>query len=390
MQLLKDRILKDGIVKPGNILKVDSFLNHQMDITLINEIGKEFKRRFADCPITKILTIEASGIGIACIAAQFRKRLLSAGAGTNIHIINVSYDPTRELYESYNKIFKEHWKEKTGQDVDVIQSHGGSGKQALEVINGLQADVVTLALEYDIDAIENSGMIRDGWKEEFPDDSAPYTSTIVFLVRKGNPKNIQDWKDLIRDDVDVITPNPKTSGGARWNYLAAWAYAQKQYDGDEAQMENFIKKLYQNVLVLDSGARSATTSFAENGQGDVLIAWENEAFLSVADDLDEFEIVNPSISVLAQPSVAVVDEVAENRGTEEVSREYLNYLYSDDAQRIAAQNYYRPVNKQILNEYKDVFDLGMELKTIDDFGGWQEVQQKHFADGGVFDKIYGN
>lgn len=190
--------------------------------------------------------------------------------------------------------------------------------------------------------------------------------------------------------MDVITPNPKTSGGARWNYLAAWAYAQKQYDGDEAQMENFIKKLYQNVLVLDSGARSATTSFAENGQGDVLIAWENEAFLSVADDPDEFEIVNPSISVLAQPSVAVVDEVAENRSTEEASREYLNYLYSDEAQRIAAQNYYRPVNKQILNEYKDVFDLGMELKTIDDFGGWQEVQQKHFADGGVFDRIYGN
>ena len=190
--------------------------------------------------------------------------------------------------------------------------------------------------------------------------------------------------------MDVITPNPKTSGGARWNYLAAWAYAQKQYDGDEAQMENFIKKLYQNVLVLDSGARSATTSFVENGQGDVLIAWENEAFLSVTDDPDEFDIVNPSISVLAQPSVAVVDEVAENRGTEEVSREYLNYLYSDEAQRIAAQNYYRPVNKQILNEYKDVFDLSMELKTIDDFGGWQEVQQKHFADGGVFDRIYGN
>ena len=249
---------------------------------------------------------------------------------------------------------------------------------------------MTLALEYDIDAIENSGMIRDRWKEELPDDSAPYTSTIVFLVRKGNPKNIQDWNDLIRDDVDVITPNPKTSGGARWNYLAAWAYAQKQYDGDEAQMENFIKNLYQNVLVLDSGARSATTSFVENGQGDVLIAWENEAFLSVTDDPDEFDIVNPSISVLAQPSVAVVDEVAENRGTEEVSREYLNYLYSDEAQRIAAQNYYRPVNKQILNEYKDVFDLSMELKTINDLGGWQEVQQKHFADGGVFDRIYGN
>ena len=328
-----------------------------------------------------------SVLGIAAFAGVCS---YDAGAGSNIHIINVSYDPTRELYESYNEIFKEHWKEKTGQDVDVIQSHGGSGKQALEVINGLQADVVTLALDYDIDAIENAGMIQSGWKEELPDDSAPYTSTIVFLVRKGNPKNIQDWDDLIRDDVDVITPNPKTSGGARWNYLAAWAYAQKIYNNDEEKMEAFIKKLYQNVLVLDSGARSATTSFVENGQGDVLIAWENEAFLSVKDDPDEFEIIAPSISVLAQPSVAVVDEVAENRGTEEVSREYLNYLYSDDAQRIAAENYYRPVNQEILEEYSDVFDLNMELKTIDDFGGWQEVQRKHFADGGVFDRIYGN
>lgn len=313
-----------------------------------------------------------------------------AGAGSDVHIINVSYDPTRELYESYNKIFQEHWKEETGQDVDVIQSHGGSGKQALEVINGLQADVVTLALEYDINAIQDAGMIDEGWKEELPDDSAPYTSTIVFLVRKGNPKNIQDWDDLIRDDVDVITPNPKTSGGARWNYLAAWAYAQKAYNSQEDKMEEFIKKLYQNVLVLDSGARSATTSFVENGQGDVLIAWENEAFLSVQDDPDEFEIINPSISVLAQPSVAVVDEVAENRGTEDIAKEYLNYLYSDDAQRIAAENYYRPVNEEILKEYSDVFDLTMELKTIDDFSGWQEVQEKHFADGGIFDQIYGN
>ena len=328
-----------------------------------------------------------SVLGIAAFAGVCS---YDAGADSNIHIINVSYDPTRELYESYNEIFKEHWKEKTGQDVDVIQSHGGSGKQALEVINGLQADVVTLALDYDIDAIENAGMIQSGWKEELPDDSAPYTSTIVFLVRKGNPKNIQDWDDLIRDGVDVITPNPKTSGGARWNYLAAWAYAQKIYNNDEEKMEAFIKKLYQNVLVLDSGARSATTSFVENGQGDVLIAWENEAFLSVKDDPDEFEIIAPSISVLAQPSVAVVDEVAENCGTEEVSREYLNYLYSDDAQRIAAENYYRPVNQEILEEYSDVFDLNMELKTIDDFGGWQEVQRKHFADGGVFDRIYGN
>lgn len=329
-------------------------------------------------------------LGIAAVLGVNIAGTSAVWAADKVEITNVSYDPTRELYEQYNKVFAEHWKEKTGQDVEVTQSHGGSGKQALEVANGLEADVVTLALEYDVDAVENTGLIEDGWINEFPNDSSPYTSTIVFLVRKGNPKNIQDWDDLIRDDVDVITPNPKTSGGARWNYLAAWAYAQKIYNNDEEKMEAFIKKLYQNVLVLDSGARSATTSFVENGQGDVLIAWENEAFLSVKDDPDEFEIIAPSISVLAQPSVAVVDEVAENRGTEEVSREYLNYLYSDDAQRIAAENYYRPVNQEILEEYSDVFDLNMELKTIDDFGGWQEVQRKHFADGGVFDRIYGN
>ena len=335
-----------------------------------------------------------------------RKRLLALGiaavlgvniastsvvwAADKVEITNVSYDPTRELYEQYNKVFAEHWKEKTGQEVEVTQSHGGSGKQALEVANGLEADVVTLALEYDVNAVEDAGLIEDGWIDEFPNDSSPYTSTIVFLVRKGNPKGIKDWDDLIKEDVGVITPNPKTSGGARWNYLAAWAYADKQFNGDEDKIKDFIKKLYANVLVLDSGARGATTSFVENGQGDVLIAWENEAFLSVKDDPDEFEIIAPSISVLAQPSVAVVDEVAENRGTEEVSREYLNYLYSDDAQRIAAENYYRPVNQEILEEYSDVFDLNMELKTIDDFGDWQEVQWKHFADGGVFDRIYGN
>ena len=324
------------------------------------------------------------------IAAVIGVCSYDAGAGANTHIINVSYDPTRELYESYNKIFQEHWKEKTGETVDIIQSHGGSGKQALEVVNGLNADVVTLALEYDISAIEDAGMIDPGWQEELPDDSAPYTSTIVFLVRKGNPKNIQDWDDLVKDDVGVITPNPKTSGGARWNYMAAWAYAEKKYNGQEDKMEEFIKKLYKNVVVLDSGARSATTSFVENGQGDVLIAWENEAYLSVKDDPDEFEIINPSISILAQPSVTVVDEVAKNRGTEKIATEYLNYLYSDDAQRIAAENYYRPVNENILKEYSDVFDLNMELKNIQDFGGWKEVQKKHFTDGGIFDQIYGN
>ena len=234
-----------------------------------------------------------------------------AGCGSasddTVSIVNVSYDPTRELYSEYNKIFAEHWKEKTGQDVEVTQSHGGSGKQALEVANGLEADVVTLALEYDVDAIQDAGLIEDGWVNEFDDDSAPYTSTIVFLVRKGNPKDIHDWDDLVKDGVGVITPNPKTSGGARWNYLAAWAYADKQDSGDEAKTEEFIKKLYQNVLVLDSGARGATTTFVENGQGDVLIAWENEAYLSIKDNPDDYEIITPSISILAQPSVAVVD-----------------------------------------------------------------------------------
>lgn len=305
-----------------------------------------------------------------------------------VTIVNVSYDPTRELYSSYNEIFAKHWKEKTGQDVEVIQSHGGSGKQALEVANGLDADVVTLALEYDINAIQNSGLIEDGWVNEFANDSSPYTSTIVFLVKKGNPKNIKDWDDLTKDGVGVITPNPKTSGGARWNYMAAWAYANEKFNGDEAKIKDFVSKIYKNVLVLDSGARGATTTFVENGQGDVLVAWENEAYLSMRDYPDKYEIVTPSISILAQPSVAVVDSVVDFRGTRAVATEYLSYLYSDEAQRIAAENYYRPSNDKILQEYKDKFDLSVKLYSIKDFGGWDKVQATHFAEGGVFDQIY--
>ena len=248
--------------------------------------------------------------------------------------------------------------------------------------------MATLALEYDIDAIRNAGLIDKGWIDEYPDDSAPYTSTIVFLVRKGNPKNIQDWDDLTKDGVGVITPNPKTSGGARWNYMAAWAYANEKYNGNETEMKAFIKKLYKNVLVLDSGARGATTSFVENGQGDVLIAWENEAFLSVRDNPDDYEIVTPGISILAQPSVAVVDENVKKHDNADAAKAYLKYLYSDEAQELIAENYYRPVNQKILKKHADTFNLNVKLTTIKDFGGWDEVQKKHFADGGVFDEIY--
>lgn len=307
---------------------------------------------------------------------------------STVTITNVSYDPTREFYAAYNELFSDYWKEKTGQDVQVTASHGGSGSQARSVVEGNEADVVTLALEHDITAIEQAGMIESGWIDEFDKDSSPYTSTIVFLVRKGNEKNIKDWGDLVKDGVGVITPNPKTSGGACWNFLAAWAYAQEQDNNNEEETKEFMKKLYQNVLVLDSGARGATSTFVEKGQGDVLIAWENEAYLSIEEYPDDYEIVTPSISILAQPSVAVVDSVAKERGTEEVAKEYLQYLYTEDAQRLAGENYYRPSDETILQEFKDQFDLDMNLVTIDDFGGWDKAFETYFDDGAIFDQIY--
>lgn len=308
--------------------------------------------------------------------------------GDTVQLTNVSYDPTRELYEEYNTVFADYWKEKTGQDVEVTQSHGGSGKQARSVIEGNEADVVTLALAHDVTAIENAGLIDSGWINEFDHNSCPYTSTIVFLVRKGNEKNIKDWDDLVKDNVSVITPNPKSSGGACWNFLGAWAYADDKYGHDEEKDKEFVKKLYEHVEVLDSGARGATTTFVENKQGDVLIAWENEAYLSVKEHPDEFEIVNPSLSILAEPSVAVVDESVKRRGVEDVAKAYLEYLYSDEGQEIAAKNYYRPSNEEILKKYSNVFDLDMKMVTINDFGGWDEAYEKFFQDQGVFDEIY--
>jgi sulfate transport system substrate-binding protein len=324
------------------------------------------------------------------VALALLGRAGPAAVAKDIVLLNVSYDPTRELYTDYNSAFAKYWKEKTGDNVTINQSHGGSGKQARAVIDGLQADVVTLALAYDIDVIaEKAKLLSADWQSRLPNNSTPYTSTIVFLVREGNPKGIKDWDDLVKPGISVITPNPKTSGGARWNYLAAWGYALRKDGGDETKARDFVTRLYKNVPVLDSGARGATITFVERGIGDVLIAWENEAFLSVNElGKGQFEVIAPSTSILAEPPVAVVDKVANKHGTREVAQAYLQYLYSEEGQEIAAKNYYRPRLESIAARFADKFPK-VKLFTIDEvFGGWQRAQRTHFADGGVFDQLY--
>ncbi len=315
--------------------------------------------------------------------------LSTAAHAAEISLLNVSYDPTRELYQDFNKAFAAHWKAKTGDDLKNKQSHGGSGKQARAVIDGLAADVVTLALAYDIDEIANRGLIAKDWQKRLPHNSAPYTSTIVFLVRKGNPKGIKDWSDLARPGIAVITPNPKTSGGARWNHIAAWGYALKQPGGNEKTAQEFLTKIYKNVPVLDSGARGSTTTFIERGIGDVLVTWENEALLAIKElGPDKVEIVSPSISILAEPPVAVVDKVVDRRGTRKLAEAYLQFLYTDEGQEIAAQNYYRPINEKIAKKYATQYPK-LKLFTIEEVaGGWNKAQKTHFADGGLFDQIY--
>ena len=313
---------------------------------------------------------------------------VAATAAAQQQLLNVSYDPTRELYSEFNAAFARFWKAKSGQDVRFRQSHGGSGSQARGVIDGLEADVVTLALAYDVDAIASAGLIDKGWQKRLPDNSAPYTSTIVFLVRQGNPKGIKDWSDLVRPGVQVITPNPKTSGGARWNYLAAWEYAKRRGGGSEARAREFVAALFKNVPVLDSGARGATTTFVQRGIGDVLLAWENEAYLAAAEARGRVQIVTPSLSILAEPPVAVVDKVAKKKGTTAVAEAYLRFLYSEGGQEIAARHYYRPRDQKVAAKYASRF-AKVELFTIDQaFGGWQAAQKAHFADGGSFDQIY--
>jgi sulfate transport system substrate-binding protein len=316
--------------------------------------------------------------------------LLALPAHSQVTLLNASYDPTRELYKDFNGAFAKHWQAKTGQSVSVRQSHGGSGKQARSVIDGLEADVVTLALAYDVDALHERGrLIPKDWQKRLPSNSSPYTSTIVFLVRKGNPRGIKDWDDLVKPGVSVVTPNPKTSGGARWNYLAAWGYALRRAGNDETKAREFVQKLYRNVPVLDTGARGALTTFTERGIGDVFISWENEAFLAVKElGPEKFQIVVPSVSILAEPPVAVVDKVVDRRGTRKVAQAYLEYLYTPEGQDIAGRHYYRPRLQSAAAKYSAQFSK-VNLFTIDEvFGGWQKAQAAHFADGAMFDRIY--
>ncbi|MBP6117560.1 MAG: sulfate ABC transporter substrate-binding protein [Neisseriaceae bacterium] len=325
----------------------------------------------------------------ACNSGTSTQEAKAEQTADSLTLLNVSYDPTRELYQEYNALFQAHWRQQTGQTVTIQQSHGGSGKQALSIIHGLQADVTTLALAGDIDSLNlNQPLLKATWQQSLPDNSTPYTSTIVFLVRKGNPKNIHDWDDLIKGDVSVITPNPKTSGGARWNFLAAWDYAKHKANGSDAAAEQFVRDLYQRVPVLDSGARGATMTFTQRNIGDVLLAWENEAYLALKVAGDDFEIITPSRSILCEPPVAVVDAVVDKKGTRQVAEAYLEYLYSEAAQRVIAKNFYRPINDVVKAEFKDQF-APLELVTIDAaFGGWAQAQKTFFDDGAVFDRLY--
>ena len=329
------------------------------------------------------------GLGLCALLAIASISGCGNLAPKQMKLLNVSYDPTRELYTQLNHDFMRNWKQETGEDILINQSHGGSGKQGRSVIEGLNADIVTLGLAYDIDAISDAELINPGWQDEFSYNSCPYTSTIVFLVRAGNPKNILDWDDLIQEDVSVITPNPKSSGGARWNYLAAWGYSMDKSKGDVEEATRFVKQLYKNVAVLDSGARGAITTFTERGIGDVLIAWENEALLSVNQlGADKFNIITPSISILTEPPVAIVDQVVDKKGTRKIAQAYLDYLYTKEGQEIAARNYYRPRDEEVANTYQDIFPQ-IKLITIDEaFGGWQKAHEVHFRDGGIFDEIY--
>ena len=331
--------------------------------------------------ISRLVSVTAGLIGLIGMSSAY---------AADVSLLNVSYDPTRELYADFNKAFASAYQKETGKSIEIKQSHGGSGAQARAVIDGLRADVVTLALAYDIDAIAAKGLIAADWQKRLPQNAAPYTSTIVFLVRKGNPKSIKDWDDLIKPGVAVITPNPKTSGGARWNYLAAWGYAQKKF-GSTDKAKAFVASLYQNVPVLDTGARGSTVTFVERGVGDVLIAWENEAFLAQREfGKDKFEIVAPPLSILAEPPLAVVDTVADKKGTRAAAEAYLKYWYTREGQEIAARNSYRPRDPEIAKEYEKSF-AKVELFTIDDvFGGWTKAQKDHFAEGGIFDQIYKN